>query len=708
MNTLTPLIAALLGLGLSTQVLAQSSSVELDSIAISSIHQQEHADGPVSGYRATRSATATRTDTPIEDIPQSISVVPKEVLDDLGDSRMERALDFAGGITKGNNFGGLQLSSYNLRGFNTGEIYRNGFSINRGFISSPDASNLERVEVLKGPASGLFGRGDPGGLVNMVTKRPQVEAFNQLKVSAGRWDKYRAALDVNRPLSADGSLLARVNLAVENNGSFRDYAGDERQVISPGLLWHLSETTSLFIDAEFSRNKIVFDRGIIPVNGRLGAIKKTTFLGEPNDGSIDSDSNVLHVVLEHALADAWKLRLAAQYLDGKLSGYTSSTGSVSTLDPATGMLSRQLNYRDDFNVQDVAVHAEVLGDFELFGWQHQLLAGLEYENFHNRYRFRSSANIPGGYAINIYNPIYGQAKPALTSNPYSREYLENYAINLADQIYFTENLSGLLGLRVERFEQVVRDIGSERKDDKNVLVPRAGLSYKLAHGLSVFASLGSSFKPNGSDGSGGMLKPERGLGYEAGLKFELLEGRLGGTLAAFYMEKENVRQQPDPSVPIYLAIGKERSQGFDAQLAGQLSDALRVIGAYAFVDAEIKKGNSSNAGSVYQKGTRLGNTPRHNASLLAIYEFQQGFLSKTEIGSAFSYVGARDSDSGSNIRLPAYTKVDLLGSYRVNDDLKFSLNLNNLFNRTYYERGFRDFVLPGEPRNLNFSASFRF
>jgi len=141
MTNLSPIAAALLGLGLSTQALAQQDgdSVELNAIAISTTHQEERAEGPVEGYRATRSATATRTDTPIEDIPQAISVVPKEVLDDLGSSRMERALDFAGGVTRGNNFGGLQISSYNLRGFNTGEIYRNGFPINRGFISPPDA-----------------------------------------------------------------------------------------------------------------------------------------------------------------------------------------------------------------------------------------------------------------------------------------------------------------------------------------------------------------------------------------------------------------------------------------------------------------------------------------------------------------------------------------------------------------------------------------
>jgi len=704
----SPITVALLGLGLSTQVLAQdAASVELDAIAISSTHQEERADGPVEGYRVTRSATATRTDTPIEDIPQAISVVPKEVLDDLGSSRMERALDFAGGGTRGNNFGGLQVSSYNLRGFNTGEIYRNGFSINRGFISPPDASNLERVEVLKGPASGLFGRGDPSGLMNMVTKRPQEEAFNQLKISAGRWDKYRTALDVNRPLTDDGSLLARVNLAVEDNGSFRDHVENQRQVISPNLLWQINENSSLFIDTEFSRNQIVFDRGILPVNGRLGAIKKSTFLGEPNDGKIDSDSNILHVLFEHALNEDWKLRLAGQYLNGKLSGYTSSTGSISSLDPATGMLNRQYVYRDGFNVQDISTHAELLGHFKFLGWQHEILTGLEYENYHNRYHFRATATLPS-YAINIYDPVYGQAKPTLPpkSSSYDREYLENYAVNLADQIYFSDHLSGLFGVRIERFEQTVRSVNGRRKDDRNVVVPRAGLSYKLIPELSVFASVGSSFKPNGTDGSGGMLKPEEGLGYESGIKFELFEGRLGGTLAAFWLEKENVSQTDptDSTGARRIAVGKERSQGIDLQFSGTIGEAVRIIGAYAWVDAELTKDQQTSSTTTLKKGTRLGNTPRHNGSLLALYEFHD----KSHIGANLSYVGERTTSVNGRVKMPSYTRTDLLGSYRVNHSLSLGINLNNLFDKTYYERGFNDYVLPGEPRNLNVSATLNF
>lgn len=163
---------------------AQEAAV-LDSVVITA--DQERADGPVQGYRAKRTRSATRTDTPIEEIPQSISVVPASVLDDLDSPRVERALDFAGGVARQNDFGGLTMYEYSVRGLTTSEFYKDGFSVNRGYMNPPDAASIERVEVLKGPSASLYGRGDPGGTINIVSKRPQLDSFARLDLSAGRW-----------------------------------------------------------------------------------------------------------------------------------------------------------------------------------------------------------------------------------------------------------------------------------------------------------------------------------------------------------------------------------------------------------------------------------------------------------------------------------------------------------------------------------------
>jgi len=185
---------SLLATSLSASVAAASGALDLaDADAVYELDRMnvEASDEVGAGWRPTRQVTATRISTPLEDVPRSVSVITAEVMSDLGEERIDRALDFAGGVTRGNDFGGMNISGYNVRGFTTGAMYRNGFSSGKGTNSQPDASTIERVEVLKGPSSGLFGRADPGGIVNLVTKRPQRERFTRISASAGSWERQR-------------------------------------------------------------------------------------------------------------------------------------------------------------------------------------------------------------------------------------------------------------------------------------------------------------------------------------------------------------------------------------------------------------------------------------------------------------------------------------------------------------------------------------
>lgn len=666
----------------------------LDESVISAEHRQEAADGPVQGYRATRSATATRTDTDIRDTPQSIQVVPAQVLKDLNTTRIDRALDFAGGVARQNNFGGLTFLNYSVRGFTTGELYKNGFAINRGSYSSPDTSSIERIEVLKGPAASLYGRGDPGGLVNIVSKRPQDEAFTSLSLSAGSWDRYRSSLDVNTPLTEDGSLLSRVNMAVEDNGSFRDHVGSERRIVSPSLSWQLSPDTRLMLDAEFSRTESVFDRGIPAVNGQLGSVKRSTFLGEPNDGEIRNDNQTLDLALEHYLNDAWKLRLANHYTQGTLQGNSSEPQAL------VGTTITRFYRQRDFEWNDNITQAELHGDFEFAGWQHQTLIGLEYENYRNSQKYPQSATL-ASYGLDIYNPVYGRPKPPLTRANDFHERTQSYALNLQDQIAFTDRLRGLVGVRLEHIEQTAlnRTIGVSNSQEKDVATPRLGLLYQLTPQVGVFANASTSFKPNSIGTQGQVYKPEKGLGYETGVKLDLLDGRLGATIALFQIDKENVITTD--ALGDSVAAGEARSQGLDMQVSGQLSDAVRIIGAYAYIDAEVTKGDAA-----LPAGSDLLGIARNSASLMSVYEFQDGALRGSDLGAALNYVGERSGQAGSSFTLPSYSTVDLLAHYKASEEVTVGLNLNNLFNRKYYERAFNSvWVQPGEPRNLSVSLT---
>ncbi|OAJ46524.1 TonB-dependent siderophore receptor [Pseudomonas marginalis] len=690
---IAPLAGLALGL-LLDPAFAEENTVELDTISVTT-DAYESATGPVKGYRATRSASATKTDTALRDIPQSISVIPATVLKDLGSTNVERALEFAGGVSKQNNFGGLTLYEYSVRGFTTSEFYQDGFSANRGYPSTPDAANIERIEVLKGPAASLYGRGDPGGTVNIVTKKPQPEAFTTVQTSAGSWDRYRTAVDVNTPLDGEGNVLSRVNLAVEDNHSFRDHVQSKRVFVAPSFSWQLDPDTRLLVESEFVRHSSTFDRGVVDAPG----VSRSTFLGEPNDGDIDNHNNRIQATLEHHLNDAWKLRLASHYKQGSLWGDASENRALNA-DGHT--LDRRYRERS-MGWHDSITQLELRGLFDIGSWQHELLIGTEYED----YRKKERVTAIGGsrYPIDLYNPVYGQPKPNGTrSGTDFFEQTKSQALNLQDQIIFTDRLRGMVGARFEHFEQSTDDFTrnhAKSRQTHDALTQRAGLLYQLTPQIGVFANASTSFKPNsGLDANGKTFKPEEGVGYEVGIKSELFDDRLSATLAAFHIEKENVLAL-DPATNTSRAMGKARSQGFDLQLTGQVTEAVRVIGAFAYIDAEVTKGDKA-----IPAGSRILGVAKRSGSLLGVYEFQDGVLRGSDLGAAFTYVGDRSGEAGTRFELPAYHTVDLLAHYKATENVTVGLNLNNLFDEKYYERSYSNYwVNPGEPRNLTVSLT---
>ena len=692
---IAPLAGLALGL-LLDPAYAEDNTLELDAISVTT-DAYESATGPVKGYRATRSASATKTDTAIRDIPQSISVIPATVLKDLGSTNVERALEFAGGVSKQNNFGGLTLYEYSVRGFTTSEFYQDGFSANRGYPSTPDAANIERIEVLKGPAASLYGRGDPGGTVNIVTKKPQPEAFTTLQTSAGSWDRYRTAMDVNTPLDSEGKVLTRVNLAVEDNHSFRDHVQSKRVFVAPSFSWQLDPDTSLLVESEFVRHSSTFDRGIVDAPG----VSRSTFLGEPNDGDIDNHNNRIQATLEHHLNDAWKLRLASHYKQGSLWGDASENRALN----ADGHTIDRRYRERSMGWHDSITQLELRGLFDIGSWQHELLIGTEYED----YRKKERVTAIGGsrYPIDIYNPVYGKPKPnGARSGTDFFEQTKSHALNLQDQIIFTDRLRGMVGARFEHFEQSIDDFTrnhAKSKQTHDAFTQRAGLLYQLTPQVGVFANASTSFKPNsGLDANNKSFKPEEGVGYEVGIKSELFDDRLSATLAAFHIEKENVLTL-DPATNLNRAVGKARSQGFDLQLTGQVTDAVRVIGAFAYIDAEVTKGDKA-----IPAGSRILGVAKRSGSLLGVYEFQDGALRGSDLGAAFTYVGDRSGEAGTNFELPAYHTVDLLAHYKATENVTVGLNLNNLFDEKYYERSYSNYwINPGEPRNLTVSLTLK-
>jgi len=659
----------------------------------------ERADGPVQGYRATRSASATRTDTAIHETPQSISVVPAQVVEDIGATRLEDALDYAGGVERGNNFGGQGLTEFLVRGFSTQEFYRNGFAVNRGYPNMPDANTLERIEVLRGPASMLYGRGDPGGTFNIVSKQPQAERRTVLGSQVNTDGLRRGTLDTTGALDESAAFTYRLNLVAEGSDSFRDHVESERYIIAPVLRWQLNDDTALILEGDYLHNRHPLDRGLTRYPNQAGDLSRDRFLGEESAGKLTNQNATTQLRLEHQLDSQWLLRGGIQYLDGSLDG-----GAVENNGLAADGRTVGRNYSERWlNWNDLAVQANLEGHFDAAGLAHTLLLGVEFDDFNYDSQIDRSGGATSDFPIDLYDPVYGQPLPALTrTTTYDDENLKSYAFFLQDQIALTERLTAQVGARLERFEQryenKLNPAGSWDQAH-NAVSPRFGLIYDLTEELAVYANTSRSFKPNrGADRSSQAFDPEEGIAHEVGVKYELPEHDLSVTAALFHITKENVLTSDPFDSNYQVAAGEARSRGFDISVAGNITPQWRMIGGYAYVDAEVTESSSASM----PVGTRLANVPRHSFNLLDTYEFAEGPLAGLGVGMGVKYVGDRKGGATSTaFDMDAYTTVDLLAYYPLTERVRLNLNLNNLFDEEYEERAWGNiWAYPGAPRTL--------
>ncbi|WP_348749857.1 TonB-dependent siderophore receptor [Pseudomonas rhodesiae] len=688
------------------EVTTPSASLELQATTVTGEGDYETAQGPVKGYHATRSASATRTDTSIHETPQSISVVSKDVVEDLGATRLQDALDYAGGVGRANNFGGQGLTTFTVRGFTTGEFYRNGFPINRGYPNMPDANTIERLEVLRGPATMLYGRGDPGGTFNVVSKQPLAERTVTLGSQLNDQGMQRGTLDASGPLDDAGRLVYRLNVVGEGGDTFRDHVSTERYGVTPVLTWQASDDTKVIFEGDFMRNNHPLDRGLTRFPNQTGTPSRDTFWGDKDVGKLHNDNNMAQLRFEHMLNDSWTLGGGFQWLDGTLQGNAIEANGPSSLGADGRTLQRNFNYRK-LEWTDKDYQLNLTGRFSTGGLDHTLLTGIEYEDYDYQSIIQRSSAAAGTYPIDIFNPVYGQTRPPLTRTPtHDKENLKTYAAFVQDQVALTERLKVLAGARFERFEHdyesYVAGVKPWQAAD-NAVTPRLGVIYDLTDTVAVYADAARSFKPNtGASLEGGGFAPEKGKSYEMGIKWEALDRQLSVDAAIYQIDKKNVLTTDPVDSTFSVAAGQVRSRGFDLNVAGNITPEWRVIGGYAYVDAEVIRDNT------LRSGTRLLNIPRNSFSLLNVYEFQDGALKGLGLGAGGKYVDERAGQTANRaFSMGAYTVVDLLSYYKVNDKVRLNLDVKNLFNREYEEGAFGNiYAYPGAPRTVQVGIAY--
>jgi iron complex outermembrane receptor protein len=668
---------------------------------------------------------AYRGDFDALEIPQADQVIGEDVLRNAGAVDLTQALDLSASVARQNNFGGL-WNSFAVRGFvgdqNLPSNYLvNGFNAGRGFGGPRDLSGIESVEVLKGPRAALFGRGEPGGTVNLVTKRPTFETAGEVRASAASFDTWRVDGDWTAPLTE----IAAIRLVGfhEDAGSFRDTAETLKYGASPSLALRLTDRTLMTYELEYSRQEIPFDRGVLAIGGQLGRIPQSRFLGEPGDGPLKADVLGHQLELQHAFSYDWSFMLGANWRDTALEGFSTEPELTSArqrllVDGET--LTRQRRFRK-YDATYHVVRGELTGQVTTGPISHRLLMGVDTDRFENDQVFRRarapvlSANpsLAQLQAINIFNPIYGQF-PLPNPGPLTDrvETQESTGLFIQDQIALTNRLEVRVGLRYDDYSQKLENRlnGGVATQSFSRTSPQVGLVYRASDAISLYAVYGENFRPlSGSDFAGNPFDPNTSKSMEGGLKFLLAGGDLAGTVSVFKIEQDNILVSDPVNAGFSIAGGEAESKGLEVDIQGRLTDTLSVWMSYAYVDASLKNNVlDPDFALPVAAGSRLLNVPEHAFSLQVTKEAELAARPLT-FGGGLVYAGKRLGEIGTNFELPDYTLLRAFAAYDLTPGLTLRAEVDNLADETWYANSYSQlWVQPGTPRSFRVSAAYRF
>ncbi len=651
------------------------------------------SDKSPASYNAASTSGATRTDTPLLEIPQSVRVMTTQQIEDLGAVRLADTVDYVSGISRLNDFGGT-WDNFAIRGFSSTDMgfLINGFPGSRGYNPRRDTANIERIEFLKGPASALYGSSEPGGTINIVTKKPQFTSKNSAELSAGTGGLRRASVDSTGPLGQ--SVAYRLIAMTEEGDSRSSLLNNRRSLVAPSVAWVIDRDTLLNYEGEFLQASTPLDRGIINVRGVLGTLPRDRVLSEPSDGNMQMRSNTHQLTLERRLSEQWRAKFGASYKESSFDGYYTEAALSNALAADNRTLNRTRTWRQ-LPSRDVSFQAELQGNFTTGAIGHTVLVGAEASTLWMNTEILRSANTP----IDIYNPVYGSALLPLTNRTSSSDENQRVkALFVQDQLSLSPQWKLLGGLRWDQYNQSVENrVGgvTTTSQQQSAVSPRAGITYLPTTWSSVYLTAGKSFRGNsGVDINGRAFDPQHSTAYEAGVKLQSTDERLGANFALYDITKTNVLTASDVA-GYSVAAGEVKSTGFEADAYGQIDAHWRLSANFSWDNARVTRDKTLAA------GTRLTNIPAYSAGLLAMREDVLANGTRYGLGGGVNYVGNRSGNTADTYSLPAYTTVKLLSYWQVSKTVRLSLDVHNLFNRNYYVGSWGNlYVMPGTERTV--------
>lgn len=659
------------------------------------------------GYQPLNTSTATLTNMPMLDIPQVVNTVSDKVLEDQHATTLDEALYNVSNVVQTNSLGGTQ-DAFVRRGFGAnrdGSIMTNGL---RTVLPRSFNAATERVEVLKGPASTLYGILDPGGLINVVTKRPEKTFGGSISATSSSFGGGTGQVDVTGPI--DGTRLAyRLTGEYQDEDYWRNFGNERSTFIAPSLTWFGDDATVTVLYSHRDY-KTPFDRGTIfdlntkqPVN-----VDRKTRFDEPFNVT-DGQSDLAQLNAEYRLNSQWTAKFDYSFSQDK---YSDNQARVMAYDSKTGNLTRRVDATQGSTQRMHSTRADLQGNVDIAGFYNEILTGVSYENYDLlRTDMMRCKNVKD---FNIYHPTYGNLGKCTTVSASDSDQTlkqESYSAYAQDALYLTDNWIAVAGMRYQYYTQYAGkgrpfNVNTDSRDEQ--WTPKLGLVYKLTPSVSLFANYSQTFMPQSSIASYiGDLPPETSNAYEVGAKFDLFNG-ITANIALFDIHKRNVLYNESVGgETIAKTAGRVRSQGVEVDVAGSLTENTNIIASYGYTDAKVLEDPD-------YAGKPLPNVPRHTGSLFLTYDIHNAFAGNTlTLGGGGHGVSRRSATNGADYYLPGYFVADAFAAYKMKLQYPVTLQVNvkNLFDKTYYTSSIATNNLGnqiGDPREVQLTVKMEF
>ncbi|ARU03566.1 TonB-dependent siderophore receptor [Comamonas serinivorans] len=713
---LTPLACALtlalLDLGAAQAQTPEAPVAEgsLAPVTVTADPGGDSATAPVTGFVAKRALSATKTDTPLIETPQAISVVTRDEMDAQGVTTLRETVRYTAGINS--SYFDSRVDSFKARG---GDVTQYLDGMLRGYgtynNNKVEPFTLERVEFLRGPSSVLYGQGSVGGVLNLTSKRPLADNRREVQVQVGSHSRKQVAGDLTGPLDSDGKWLYRLVAVGRDSNSQVDHVKDDRVVLAPSLTWRPNDDTSLTLQAFYQRDKSGSLIGFFPWQGtRLpspyGQIPTNTFVSEPDWDRFDTRNRSWGYLFSHKLNDDWtvrqNLRRTITEVDYRTM-YTSFAANAATGRPARPVFNpdnRTFPRDASWNLNGgkmLLVDTQLEGRLQTGAVDHTLLAGVDMQ----RNSTTSSTWRAVAPDIDAYNPVYGNFTPPTAADLVRQPSVSQRQLGLylQDQLRWG-NWTATVGLRHDTAKTDTQGRPAAAVDD-SAWTKRMGVTYQ-AGAWAPYLSYTESFQPlGGVDVYGTPYKPQRGQQVEAGVKWMPPDSGLAGFVAVYQLREKN-RKTTDPANPLNsLQIGQVEMKGLEAELKASLARNWDWVVSYAYTDATIRR---STAGD---QGQRVANIPRHTASTWLMHRFASSGRGGWTVGAGLRYTdrmwsGTRAIDTPSSLLADAMVAYDA-GNWRM------ALNINNLTDKVVITQCLaRGDCFYGERRNALLTATYRF